>query len=48
MTMSKGSTQRPTDADKFNENFIRIFGDRQKPKEKDELNDETPKRESER
>ena len=46
--MSKGSSQRPTDADKFNENFVRIFGDRKKPKAKDKPNDETPKRKSQR
>jgi hypothetical protein len=30
--MSKGSRQRPTDKDKFDANFDRIFGEKKKPK----------------
>jgi len=28
--MSKGSNRRPTDQDKYNENWERIFGDKKK------------------
>jgi hypothetical protein len=28
--MSKGSSRRPTDQDKYNENWERIFGDKKK------------------
>jgi len=30
--MSKGSKQRPTDKDKFDANYARIFGEKKKPK----------------
>lgn len=32
--MSKGSTQRPHDHNKFSENFDTIFGTKEKPKKK--------------